>query len=87
MAFVNVGASVNGERPLTKKALREALRDNPESVYFDSTALMGPRAGEIVMATPRDIGVDKLSVVGPDPYTRRTWYATVSVINGAVKMT
>lgn len=86
MSYVNVGATVSGRRPASKKALREALASAPETVEFDSTAMMGPRAGDTIKATAADIGSYSLSVVGPDPYTRRDWYATVEVKAGKLKL-
>ena len=81
MTYIDVGAYVNGRRPATKKALREALLDHPADVYFDVTALMGPRAGDYIQADPDDIGSALLIVAGPDPdpYAKRNWYATVAV--------
>jgi hypothetical protein len=88
MSYINVGARVNGQRPATKTALRNALKavDAADAVAFDTTAMMGPRAGDFIAATPEDIGKDKLTVTGPDPYTSRKWYATVAV-NSAGKIT
>lgn len=84
MSYVNTGALVNGRRPATKAALKAALKDAPDTVEFDSTALMGPRAGETL--TVATLGTDTASVTGPDPYTRRDWYASVSVRDGKVKV-
>lgn len=78
MAFVNVGAYIDGNRPKSKKVLKEALRDAPETVRFDRTAAVGPDAGQPdIMGNELPAG-DTLTVVGPDPYTARTWYASVS---------
>lgn len=85
MAWINTGAYVNGKRPHTKSTLRKALADNPGSVTFDVTSQLGPRAGEEI--TPDAIGADKLSVTGPDPYTARSWHATVSVSARTGKVT
>lgn len=79
MTYVNVGAYCHGERVATKAALKRALANEPEAVSFDVTAAVGPRAGDIILATPGDIGDNKLSVTGPDPYTARNWYGTVTV--------
>lgn len=88
MAWINVGATVNGARPKSKKTLKASITDNPGSVVFDSTALAGPRAGDTIRCEPADIGGDRLSVTGPDPYTARTWYATVQVSrSGKVQIT
>lgn len=78
MAYVNVGAKVNGERPRTKKALKEAMAAHPETVLFDRTAAFegrGPIRGD-------ELPEDTLQVVGPDPYTNRKWYASIK--NGKV---
>ncbi len=84
MAFINVGASLNGARIASKAALKRAIKDTPDAVEFDSTSPMGQQYD----GGPADIptGV-KLSVVGPDPYTNRKWYATVErTSTGAVKV-
>jgi hypothetical protein len=78
--FVNTGAYVSGSRPRTKKALREAVASAPQTVTFDSTAALGPGAGRTFSASdPEDIGTAVLVVTGPDPYTKRNWYANVTV--------
>lgn len=78
MAYINVGARVNGERPRTKKALREALATAPDTVTFDQTAMF-PGTGYGAMIRPGEIAPGgMLTVVGPDPYTSRKWYATVT---------
>jgi hypothetical protein len=76
MAYVNVGAYVNGVRPTTKKALKEAIQTDPGSVRFDATAMFGPPGPFRV----EEIGDgDTLYVVGPDPYEKRVWYAKVKI--------
>lgn len=74
--IIGVGAFIDGERALTKKALREALAANPVSVEFDATSAFhtGPsryRAAELTSAVT-------LSVCGPDPRVDRRWFATVA---------
>jgi hypothetical protein len=79
--YINAGvysvAGDNAERLKTKKALREAIAekgDNAE-LMFDATAM--EREGDII--TPQEItGAMKIQVTGPDPYTSRKWYATVT---------
>ncbi len=83
--FINVGASADGRRIKTKKQLKDMLRLAPDCVLFDTTSLIGKGPGTY---TPRTIpeGV-KLSVIGPDPYRERKWYATVSRnADGTVKV-
>lgn len=72
--FVNVGVYVDGARPKTKKALTEALRDNPASVRFDRTALFDEGDNIKGDDIPAEI---TLTVTGPDPFTARRWYASV----------
>lgn len=74
--YVNVGARVNGERPKSKKALKDALANAPHTVVFDNT---GP-GGTYVTPDASLI----LSVCGPDPYTKRVWYGNVTVKAGKV---
>lgn len=79
MAFINVGAHIDGKRPKSKKALKEALRDAPETVRFDCTAAVGPDAGRSdIMGDSIPDGAT-LTVAGPDPYTSRKWFASVKL--------
>jgi hypothetical protein len=95
MSYVNVGAYVNGARPASKKALREAIAawnaspTEAPSLRFDSTAAMGPLAGEDI--TAHDLVTKHsghvLQVVGPDPYRKRNWYASVEVrVGGKLRL-
>lgn len=78
MSFINVGASdAQGERIPTKAALKRALKEDPASVTFDRTAVVGPDKGAGPIKGDDLPANDKLTVVGPDPYTNRRWYATV----------
>jgi hypothetical protein len=72
MTFHNVGAFVNGVRPKTKKALRDAIASG-QTVHFDGTSMFDPPSYDLSEL----LETEKLSVVGPDPYTKRSWYATV----------
>lgn len=81
MAFINVGAYINGARPKSKKALKDALKDAPATVTFDRTSVIGPGSvGGPIKGDALPEG-DILSVTGPDPYTSRKWYASVK-LNG-----
>ena len=80
MARINTGALVEGARPTSKKALKEALA-NGAHVEFDRTSAF--ESGTLTVA---GIGADKIDVVGPDPYRNRKWYATVTVVNGKIKV-
>lgn len=76
MSVMNAGArTVSGDHFPSKKALRAALAADPSEVVFYSTSPMGPHANESFRGNevPADV---TLSLVGPDPYTSRTWYGT-----------
>lgn len=83
--YINVGARLKGRRIGTKKALREALDLTPEEVSFDCTDAFGERAGAAYTVDSIPEGA-VLTVTGPDPYTSRKWYASVSIVKEAVKI-
>lgn len=87
MSYVNCGAYVNGERPKSKKALKDALKGGASyNVRFDVTSLFDANTRSSYLSNDIPNGVS-LSVCGPDPYTLRKWYATVTTVNGNVKVT
>jgi len=85
MPFVNVGAYVSSKRPASKKALKEAVKNAPDTVVFDATSMYDTRSSY----SPTDIpNGTTLSVTGPDPFTNRKWYASVKLnAKGAVTVT
>lgn len=60
-------------RPLTKRALREALAGDASAVRLVTTSAFGGFAGRATELPP-DLS---FVVVGPDPYRKRSWYASV----------
>ena len=70
------GTFVDGNRPKTKKALREALQSTPESVTLEATSLFGNEYHGPVTSAP----VGTYSIVGPDPHTSRKWYGQITVL-------
>jgi len=84
MPYVNVGALVDGVRPKTKKALKEAVLSNLDKVRFDPTGAFDPK--DPIDPDELTQGVT-LVVTGPDPYTARKWYANVVRVNGSVRVT
>jgi hypothetical protein len=81
MPYINVGAyDTSGEghvRFKSKKALREAMKESPGTVLFDSTELRGNYVDKVIRGDELPSGVH-LTVTGPDPYTARKWYADIS---------
>jgi hypothetical protein len=92
MSYVNVGANDSkGKRVPTKAKLKELVRtaqelEADEVVFFDQTSIVhdGGLPGTITLNDLKPGTV--LVVVGPDPYTRRNWYANVERKNGKVKV-
>lgn len=86
MSFVNVGARYKityADIP-TKAALKRAVKDFPDNTVLYDTSELSPKS-ERTMSN-LDIGV-KYSVVGPNPYTSRKWYATVEKLaNGTIRV-
>ena len=66
----------------TKKALKDAIVAKTVELY--STDAFGTGVGKMWFADKLEIGV-KYTVVGPNPYTSRKWYATVEKLpNGSI---
>lgn len=64
--------SSNGKK--TKTALKAAINADPSKVRLYATSGMGPQFN----GSPSDLPDDaEFVVVGPDPYRKRDWYATV----------
>ncbi len=73
------GTFVNGSRPKTKKALREAVEaiafeGDPYSVVLEATSLFGNEYDGSLGSAPK---TTTFYVVGPDPYKKRNWYANI----------
>lgn len=84
MKYINVGAKLrDGIRIPTKKALTVLLRDSPSEVLFDPTSMFDAQDEICADDLPTDA---RLSVVGPDPYTNRRWYATVERTNAGPRV-
>ena len=85
MKYVNVGALDRDARRIpTKAALKRAV--NNDDIAFDQTAfphddglpgLIEP--ADVYRAIEQTGNEIVLSVVGPDPYNRRMWYASVTI--------
>lgn len=91
MSYVNCGAlSSNGQRIPTKKALKDAVQryndGQDDAVGFDQTSMVQSEAvpGLAMCADLKEGTI--MSVVGPDPYSKRSWYASVERKNGRIKV-
>jgi hypothetical protein len=83
MAYVNVGVVMvaDGSPISTKTAFRRLLASESSELLFVNTGLpLGPGQAEY-----RGSELDAqhtYQVAGPDPYTKRTWFASVKVKDG-----
>jgi hypothetical protein len=79
MSYINVGAYVNGKRPASKKAVREAFAADPNSVEFDKTAGLFDGYGSFQGIADLDAlpAGTTLVLVGPDPERNRKFYGNV----------
>lgn len=69
----------NGSRrPKSKKELKEAIATNPSGVVIENTSMHGGKGGRLT--DPHTFGDgDKVTFVGPNPYTDRKFYGTITV--------
>lgn len=68
------GVYVNGERPKTKRAMREAIADAPHTVRIEATSWFGDEYDGSIVNMPCGTTV---YFVGPDPHTKRSWYGSI----------
>lgn len=69
------GIWINGERPKSKKAVKEAIAEDPSRVRLEATSLMGNEYDGPVSGAPAGTH----DFVGPDPYTKRNFYGNIIV--------
>lgn len=69
------GIFVRYERPKSKKAVKEAVAADPHNVVIEATSLFGNEYGGPVSEMPDHT---RITFVGPDPYTSRKFYGTIS---------
>lgn len=86
MGYIEVGATFrdSGKPVPTKKALRDALSQDLASVVLDSVGgLNADFSGHVGNLADEST---TLIVCGPDPFTRRNWWANIKIRNGKVLM-
>ena len=74
------GIFISYRRPASKKAVREAARDNPQTVSLEATSLVGREYDGPITEAPNGTHY----FVGPDPYTSRKFYGSVTVRDGKI---
>ncbi len=70
-----------GAKKKSEAALKKMLKENPTAVTLFATSEMGPQFAGPASSLPEDV---TFNVVGPDPYTKRDWYASVKQGRGGV---
>jgi hypothetical protein len=78
------GIFVNHKRPQSKKAVKDAIATDPESVMIEDTSIFpGGFSGPV-----SDWPVGKtITFVGPDPYTSRKFYGNIVRTAKGLKVT
>ena len=71
---MNIGARIGGRHPKSKKEVREM---DPSKVEIYCTDCFGEYAGKCWMLNEIPEGAT-FYLVGPDPYTKRSFYGQVS---------
>ncbi len=79
------GLYINGKRPVSKKAVKAAVAQDPASVAIQYTSLFqgyAPTTGALPPATVDALTVgQRITFVGPDPYTARKFYGTITRVS------
>lgn len=78
------GIFINGERPRSKKAVREAVAANPDKVRVEGTSLI---AGTEYDGPVSEMPIGRVLFVGPDPYRKRNFYGTIERSANGFKVT
>lgn len=72
--YVQGGADFRVKGRKTKTALKEAIKADSSKVYLYDTSAFGSKFSSPASDLPEGV---VFNVVGPDPFTRRDWYASV----------
>lgn len=63
------------QRPKSKKEVKEIIKTNPERLSLEATSFFGNEYEGPITSMPED---KPAYVVGPDPYTKRNFYLTIT---------
>ena len=75
------GIFVNGARAKSKAAIKTALKAEPSSVVMENTSLFGGADGPLNL-----LPNGHWTFVGPDPYTSRKYYGSITVKDGKITL-
>lgn len=73
------GLFLDGKRPLSKKAIKEAVANDPSRVSLEATSFFGNEYDGPVSGAPQGT----YTFVGPNPYTSRKFYGNI-IVSGSV---
>lgn len=73
------GIFIIGVRPKSKKEVKEAVKEIPHKVRIECTSLHGGYDGSVENAPDGEY-----PFVGPDPFTKRNFYGTITKKQGKV---
>lgn len=76
------GIRVDGHRPNSKKAVKEAIAADPTQVFIERTSEFGDEYEGTADELPQG---KKVNFVGPDPFKSRKFYGTI-IMNLAGKL-
>jgi hypothetical protein len=78
------GIFINGRRPASKKAVREAIAADQNAVRIEATSMFGnEREGSIADLIAAGF-VGRIDFVGPCPFTSRKFYGNLHFSPGKV---
>lgn len=76
------GIFVDGQRPKSKKAVREAVADNPNRVRLEATSIFGNEYDGSVASAPDGF----YTFVGPDPARARNYFGNIDKKGEKIKV-
>lgn len=77
------GIFINGKRPPSKKAVKEAIAVNPASVRLEATSFFGNEYDGPVTEMPLN---KMVAFVGPDPATKRNFFGNITRTEKGIKV-
>jgi len=75
------GIYINGQRPRSKKQIKDAAAASPTSIFIEATSVFG---NEYEGQAPNMPEGKAVYFVGPDPYTKRNFYGQIHRVGGRV---
>ena len=76
------GITIGYRRPKSKKEVKEAVAADPGNVSLEATSMFGNEYEGPVSEAPQG----RYTFVGPDPYTKRSFYGTITVTASGIKV-